>query len=155
MGKNQLIPPKQVTGSEIAQKFIGLTPARFAETRELAFVQKRMDRASSEKKADFMGELARARAEAARAEIAGDGASLARAESEIGKIYANMAEWNKGKAVHEHIKIEPTSKALQQRTREEIMGYEARKGRKAARGMREEVERVYRGNAASEGLPAR
>jgi hypothetical protein len=138
-----VIPAEKITAADQMLKAIGFTPGRIANQREAEFAQNRANRAASEVKAQFYGDLARHQAQAAKAERAKDTAALRRAETDTAKVFQDIAKFNEGRPEHEQIKID--RRALRDRVREEIMGAETRdkKAPKQARARRQRIEDIF------------
>lgn len=124
-------------------KAIGFTPSAISNARESEFAQARANRAATEVKAGYYGQLARALAEQEKAERAGNAAEAKSADDEFDAIVAEIAKFNEGRPEFERVAI--NKKSLRDRVAEEMMGAEVRdkKAPKQARSRREEIERIY------------
>lgn len=135
--------PESVTTADKAKKSIGFTPEGLSNIREGEYAVKRAEHAVDQLRGDYYARLATIYAKAQRAEDNGRTKEAISLEIEGDKIYDEIAKFNEGRADHEQVNIE--NKTLQARVREELFGFEQRRGkeRKAARDRADKIRQVY------------
>lgn len=138
-----VIPGEDITVAQQMLKGIGFTPGRISNARESEFAQNRANRAATEIKAGFYGELARLQAQYLKAEQDGDTGEVKRLESKIAEVFQDIAKFNESRPDYERVKIDRRS--LQDRVREEILGAKSRdkKAPKQARARRQQIDEIY------------
>lgn len=135
------IPAEKVSAGQQAMKAIGFTPAKVAETREMQYSINRLEHAADERRKSFYTRMAKAQGEVYRAQQAGDAAKLATAREAVEKVMREVMEWNAEASMENQVYFD--AKTLRERVRGEIMGPDAQRRRKQARGSIERLKDAY------------
>lgn len=135
------VPAEKVTAGQQAMKAIGFTPAKVAEFREMQYSINRLEHAADERRKAFYTRMAKAQGEVYRAQQAGDAAKLATAREAVEKVMREVMEWNAEASMENQVHFD--AKTLRERVRGEIMGPDAQRRRKQARGSIERLKDAY------------
>lgn len=136
-----IIPPEELSRTDIALKAFGWTSADIARERQRVFSEQRANRAVNDLRSDYYDRIARAIAARKRAATKGDRELAQRYQEEIRSIYAEMQKYNEDAPPFKRIII--NNRSLSQRVAEELKGASANVVRKQARGEAEELKKAW------------
>lgn len=136
-----IIPPEDVTKTDIGLKMLGFTSSSIAGERSRIYAEKRASTAANELRSDYYDRLARAYAGRIRASRNKDKEAELRYGDEIDAINIEKNTHNEDAPLHKQIII--NDRTLKQRVVEEINGAKSNKPRKQARQEAEELKKVW------------